>query len=151
MVLPIHKRYEIIFLSCHPLGPKLGLRGVAKVVKCDKMAVKYWLDRWKKTKDLTNLPRSGRKRKTTQNQDKKILSLADKELLATSSDIEDSLKKKGPKISQSTVQRRLRESRAKYNLPMSKPLLTEGQRKNRFKWAKRHRFTNWTGLFFLTK
>jgi transposase len=133
------------------LGPKLGLRGVAKVVKCDKMAVKYWLDRWKKTKDLTNLPRSGRKRKTTQNQDKKILSLADKELLATSSDIEDSLKKKGPKISQSTVQRRLRESRAKYNLPMSKPLLTEGQRKNRFKWAKRHRFTNWTGLFFLTK
>jgi hypothetical protein len=55
MALPIHKRYEIVFLSYHPLGPQLGTKAVAKAVKCDKMTVKYWLDRWKESKDLTNL------------------------------------------------------------------------------------------------
>ncbi len=38
MALIIHKRCEITFRACHPLGPKLGLKTVAKVVKCDKMA-----------------------------------------------------------------------------------------------------------------
>jgi transposase len=130
------------------LGPQLGATAVSKVVKCDKNTVKYWLARWKETKDLNEFPRSGRERKTTPKQNKKILSLADKELFATSSDIEERLKKKGPKISQRPVRLRLRESRAKYNLPMSKPLLTEGQRKNRLKWAKRHRLTNWDRVIF---
>ena len=62
MALPIHQRYEIIFLSHHPLGPRLGLKDVAKAVKCDKKTVKYWLDRWKASKDLTKSTRSGRSR-----------------------------------------------------------------------------------------
>jgi transposase len=148
MALPIHKRYEIVFLSCHPLGPQLGRKAVAKAVKCDKNAVKYWLNRWKDTKDLATLPRSGRSRKTTPKQDKKILSLANEEMFATTSDIEDRLKKKRPKISRTTVWRRLREARAKYDLPMSKPLLTEDHRKSRLKWAKRHRLTNWDRVIF---
>ena len=148
MSLLIHKRYEIVFLSSHPRGPKLGLKAVAKVVKCHKTTVKYRLDWWKETKDLTDYPRSGRPRETTPKQDKKILSLANKELFATSGDIEDSLKKKGPKISQRTIRRRLRESRAKYSLPMSKPLLSEDHRKYRLKWAKRYRFTNWDRVIF---
>ena len=80
MSLPIHKRYEIIFLSCHSRGPKLGLKAVAKEVKCDKKAVKYWLNRWKQSKDLTDLPRSGRPRETTQKQDERIVSLANQEV-----------------------------------------------------------------------
>ncbi len=148
MTLPIHKRYEIVFFSCHPRGPKLGLKAVAKVVKCHKTTVKYWLDRWKESKDLTDFPRSGRKRKTTPKQEKKILSLADSEMFATNSDIGDRMKEKRAKISQRTVRRRLPEAGAKYNLPMSKPLLTEGHRKNRLKWAKRHRFTDWSRVIF---
>ncbi len=133
MTLPIHKRYEIVFLSCHPRSPKLGLKAVAKVVKCHTTTVKYWLDRWKESKDLTDFPRSGRKRKTTLKQEKKILSLADSEMFATSSDIGHRMKEKRAKISQRTVRCRLHEAGAKYNLPMSKPLLTEGHRKNRLK------------------
>lgn len=148
MALPLHKRYEVVFLSCHPRGPKLGLKAVAKEVKCSRSTVQYWLDRWKESKDLTDFPRSGRKRKTTPKQDEQILSLADKDLFATSGDIEDRLKKKGLKISQRTVRRRLHEGGGKYNLPMSKPLLSEDQRKNRLKWAKHHRFTNWDRVIF---
>jgi transposase len=148
MSLPVHKRYEIVFLSCHPLGPKLGLKAVAKAVKCGKSTVKYWLDRWKGSKDLADFPRSGRRRATTPKQDKNILSLADEEMLATSSDIKDRLKKKGTKISQTTIWRRLHEAGGKYNLPMSKPLLTEDHRKNRLKWAKRQRHTNWDQVIF---
>ena len=43
MALAIHTRYEIIFLSRHPLGPKLGLKAVAKAVKCDKKTVNIGL------------------------------------------------------------------------------------------------------------
>ena len=148
MSLPIHKGYEIIFLSCHPRGPKLGLKAVAKEVKCDKKAVKYWLNRWKQSKDLTDLPRSGRPRETTQKQDERIVSLANQEMFATCGDIEDHLNKEGVMISESTVLRRLHEAEAKYNLPMSKPVLSEAQQKNRLKWARANKFTNWDRKIF---
>jgi len=133
MALPIHKRYEIVFLSSHPLGPQLGPKAVAKRVKCDKKAVKYWLDRWKESKDLTDLPRSGRSRSTTPKQDEQIVSLANKETFATSRDIQNRLKRKRVHVSQDTIRRRLHEAVGKFSPPMSKPLLTEDHRKNRLK------------------
>ena len=54
MFLPIHKRYEIIFLSNHPKGPQLHHADVAKAVHCSIYTVKYWLDRWKQSKDLAS-------------------------------------------------------------------------------------------------
>lgn len=148
MSLPLHKRYEIVFLSCHPLGPQLGLKRVAKVVKCSKSTVKYWRDRWNETKDLTDLPVSGRPRSTTPKQDEKIVSLAVEEMFATCGDIADRLNKKGVEIDEKTIQRRLHEAGAKYGPPMSKPLLTERHEKNRFKWARNQRFTNWNRVIF---
>ena len=35
MVLPVHRRDEIIFLFQHSIGPKLSHAAVAKAVKCD--------------------------------------------------------------------------------------------------------------------
>ena len=72
MSLELHTRYEILFLSRHPLGPKLGLKAVAKAVKCAKSTVKYRLDRYEQSKDLRDLPRSGRLRVTSAKQDEKI-------------------------------------------------------------------------------
>ena len=43
MVLPVHRRDEIIFLSQHSIGSKRSHAAVAKVVKCDVTTVKYWL------------------------------------------------------------------------------------------------------------
>ena len=50
MILSVDKRYEIIFLSHHPMGPQLGVKAVAKAIKSAKSTVQYWLNRWKESK-----------------------------------------------------------------------------------------------------
>ena len=60
MSLPIHERHEIIFLSNQSKGPQLNHADVAKAVHCSIYTVKYGLDRWKQSKDLTDSNRSGR-------------------------------------------------------------------------------------------
>ena len=142
MSLEIHQRYEIVFLSRHEMGPKLGLKAVAKVIKCDKKTVKYWLDMWDVSKDLSDLERSGRPRVTSAHGDQQIIQLAKKETFATSHDIKKDLHVKHIDISESTIRRRLYEACAKFNLPISKPLLTEQHRLNRLKWARDRQETN---------
>ena len=125
MVLSPHKRYEIIFLSNHPLGPQLSYTDMAKTVHCSTSTVKYWLNRWNESKDLDDSPRSGRPRATTQEQDQRIVSLADQQTFVTAQDIANQLKQEGVVVRERTVQRCLNEAGAKYNKPISKPLLTE--------------------------
>ena len=86
MALSLHKRYEIVFLSNHPLGPQLNHMDVAKAVHCSTSTstVKYWLNRWNESKDLDDSPRSGRPRATTQEQDQRI---ADQQTFVTAQDI----------------------------------------------------------------
>ena len=43
MALSRHQRYEIIFLSEYPLGPKFGHNFVMKAVKRRISTVQYWL------------------------------------------------------------------------------------------------------------
>ena len=62
MILSVYRWYEIIFLSQHSMGPKLSHTAVAKAVKCDVTTVKYWLKRWKQSKDLSDSIRSVRTR-----------------------------------------------------------------------------------------
>ena len=45
MTLPIDKRYEIVLLSQHLMGPQLGEKAFAKVVKYAMSIVQYWLNR----------------------------------------------------------------------------------------------------------
>jgi transposase len=148
MALPVYQRYEIIFLSQHLMGPKLSHAAVAKAVRCDISTVKYWLKRWKQSKDLSDLTRSGRPRATTTKQDQQIISLAEQQTFITSRDITNKLNRKGVMINERTVQRRLNEAGARYNRPLSKPLLTEVHRKNRLKWARDHKDTNWEQVIF---
>lgn len=138
MALPLHRRYEIVFLSHHPLGPKLGQKAVAKEVKCDKKAVKYWLDRWNESKDLSDSIRSGRPRATAPKVDQEIVSRASQQTFVTSRAIQNQLKRQHVEISDRTVRRRLSEAGAKFGLPMSKPLLTDQHQENRLTWAHAH-------------
>lgn len=53
MALPLHKRYEIVFLSQHQMGPKLGSLGyvqIGKLMNCSKSTVKYWVERYQQDK-----------------------------------------------------------------------------------------------------
>src|ERR1700722_16648611 len=145
MVLPTYQRYGIVFLSRHPLGPKLGLKAVAKAVKCDSKTVKYWLDRFEQSKDLSYSRRSGRPRATTPKQDQKIVSLVNEETFITSRDIHNKLKRKRIDINERKVRHRLHEAGAKSSRPLSKPLRTDKHRNNRLKWAQA---TNWDHVIF---
>lgn len=110
MSLPVHRRYEIVFLSQHRLGPQLSNSAVAKVIKCNVSTVKYWVKRWKQSKDLSDFPRSGRTRATTAKQDQQMFSLVDSDTFITSEDVANRFRKKGVVISERTVQRCLNEA-----------------------------------------
>ncbi|CAF2138064.1 unnamed protein product [Rotaria magnacalcarata] len=103
MALQVYQRYEIVFLSQHPLGSKLSHMTVAKAVHCDEKTVKRRLKRWKQSKDLTDAPRSGRSCVTTPKQHQKLVALAEQQTFVTSQDITNQLNKKGVEISQRTV------------------------------------------------
>lgn len=148
MTLSLDKRYEIVFLSQHPMGPRLGAKAVANVVKCAKSTVQYWLNRWNESKDLTDFTRSGRPRVTTKKVDKRIEDLAGKNKIVTTRDIQSVLKRQSVHISQETVRRRLKEAGARFLPPMSKPLLTEKHRQDRFRWAQVTSDIDWDKIIF---
>ena len=100
MTLSVDKRYEIIFLSHHPMEPQLGVKAVAKAIKCAKSTVQYWLNRWKESKDLNDSKRIGRPRSTTKKVDQRISDLARINNSATTRGIQRVLKRKNADISQ---------------------------------------------------
>ena len=46
---------KLSFLFHHPIRPQLGVKAVAKAIKSAKSTVKYWLNRWKESKDRSVL------------------------------------------------------------------------------------------------
>ena len=143
MPLPIHIRYEIVFLSNHPKGPQLSHVDVAKTVHCSMSTVKYWLNRWMQSKDLTDPIPSGRLCATTQKQDQGILSLAEEQPFTTAQDIKKQLERQGVVVSERTVCRRFNEAGARYSWSMTKPLLTEHHQQKHLRWAQQHKATDW--------
>ena len=52
MEFSIQKRWEIIFLHLHRLGPKLSIRAIAKELQCSKNTVEIWIYRYQETGDV---------------------------------------------------------------------------------------------------
>src|SRR5215470_18790718 len=148
MSLPLHKRYDIVFLHEHPRGPKLGTKSIAKIIECSKHTVTRWIDRWKETKDLSDEPKAGRSRVTTAKQDAKIVDLAKSDENATSYGIQQEMENRGVEISARTVRRRLHEAGGTYSKPLCKPLLTEKHQMQRLIWAKKHKKFDWNKVIF---
>jgi transposase len=129
MTLPLHKRYEIIFLHEHPKVENLSFSKIAVYIGCSKSTVIYWVQRWQISKDLTEEPKPGRQRSTTAKQDERIVKMAKTEHNITSTKIQGIMEKKGIDISARTIRRRLHEFGGKYTNEISKPLLSENHRK----------------------
>ena len=145
MTLPIDKRYEIVFSSQHPMGPQLGEKAVAKVVKCAKNTVQYWRNEWKESKDLSNMKRPERPCETVEKVDQRIYKLAGRDNIATTGDIQSILKRaKHPE----TIRRRLKEAGTKFSLPISKPLLTGNHRCDRLRCAQPTYDIDWNQIIF---
>ena len=105
MTLLVDKRYEIIFLSHHPMGPQLGVKAVAKEIKCAKSTVQYWLNRWKEFKGLSDSKSIGRSRSTTKKVDQRISDLASTNNSATASGIQRVVNRNNVDISHQTIER----------------------------------------------
>ena len=136
MSLSLDKRYEIVFLSYHPMGAKLGVKAVAKAINCEKSTVQYWLNRWKESKDLSDSKHTGRPR--GKNRKKLTNESVTSPLMITLPQhvIYEVLKRQHVEISQETIRRRLKEHGTKFSPPISKPLLTEKHRQKRLQWAQ---------------
>lgn len=148
MPLSIKTKWEIVFLSTHPRGPKLGPTQISKEVRCDISTVKYWLQRYKQTGDVEEIDRTGRPRKTTKRQDEVIIELQAADQDAVVKDIHSKAKRRRIEVSHSTIRRRLVEAGLEFAPPLVKPLLTETHRQNRLDWAHRHLGFNWDTVLF---
>ena len=144
MTLSLDKRYEIV-LSYHPMGPKLGVKAVAKAINRAKSTVQYWLNRWKQSKKLSDSKRTGRPRGTTEKVGQRISDLATNDNIR---DMRRVLKRQHIGISQETIRRRLKEHEANFSPPISKPLLTEKHRRKRLQWAQAVSDVDWNRIVF---
>ena len=148
MALSIQKHWEIVFLHLHRLGPTLSLRAIAKELQCSQDTVQTWIVRYQETGDVQDKPGSGRKRKTSEIEDKKIITMVKKQRTTSSATISMSMDKQGVDISSATVRHRLHEKGLYKLQPLKKPLLSDTHRLNRFKWAKDNRKTDWSTVIF---
>jgi transposase len=148
MQFSIQKRWEIIFLHLHKLGPKLSIKAIAKELKCSRDTIQTWVDRYQETGDIQDEEGRGRKRKTSEKEDLNIITMAKRQRTSTLADISTSMSKQGVDISYETVRRRLNEQGFYKLQPLKKPLLSDTHRENRLKWAMDNKKTDWSKVIF---
>ena len=145
--LPVKKRWEIVFLATHRLGPKLGIKGISKEIKCAKSAVQHWIKVQRETGDVQEIPHSGRSKITGPKEDQMIKNISLSNPEATAEQISQLMKNMGIFVSSSTVRRRLASSGMVYARPVSKPY-KKNHRIERLKFARRNKSRNWNEIFF---
>jgi transposase len=148
MPLSMKRRWEIVFLKKHRLGPKLEISDIAKEVRCARQTVRTWLDRYEKTGDVQDLEGRGRNRITTEREDMMIGNLMEKDSERSAADVSSMMQAKGVTISPPSVRRRLHEQGWNYRRPLTKPLLKEDHRRRRILWAKQMKDQDWEKVIF---
>ena len=128
MSLPLHKRYEIVFLAGHKYGPRFSPQKIPKFVGCNRKTVTRWLKQWKEKKDLSDRPRSGAPRATNAEQDQQMVDMALADIDTTSKTIQLELQNSRINVTNRTVGTRLKDAGLKYSKPLSKPLLSDRHR-----------------------
>jgi transposase len=92
--------------------------------------------------NVRDRPRSGRKRSTTAQDDRRMVRIVLKDRRKTSKEVCAILNDSGVKVGARTVRARLVKAGLKARIPRKKPLLNLEQRQRRIRWAKDH--VNWT-------
>jgi len=148
MSLTIKTRWEIVFLHTHKKGPQLSYADIAKHLKIARSTVKTWVERFLDTGDVQDLEGRGRKRKTTQRDDIRIIRLAENDPETTSKKIHLDMEGKGLEVSESTVRRRLNEGGLRYGPPLKKPLLKPNHLEARLLFALQNADRDWDRVIF---
>lgn len=116
---------------------------ISKAVKCSRRAVQYALQRLAATKSHDNRQRTGRKRLTSDQEDRILIRASIKNRKKTSSELaSDFFVENNRKISPRTCRRRLQQAGLKGCKARKKPWLSEKNKIARYRWALKYR--NWT-------
>lgn len=118
----------------------LSIKKIMKVYKKSRSAIFKVLRKYKLDKVLGRADGSGRKRKTTAQQDRRIMREVRKDRKVTGEEIRASL---GLNVSDKTIRRRISESgEFKSYWATKKPFINEVNRKKRVDWCRLHQ--HWT-------
>lgn len=128
-------RYEAVFLCSHPKGPKMSQSAAAKYMGKSKQFVQKWVQRYKATKNVNDLPERGSIGKLKKKDDKMIANLFSRNPGLTLRQGQSKLKQKGLDISHVTIRTHLRAHGMKWRSTIKKPLLSEKHVKKRLAWA----------------
>ncbi|KAG5857000.1 hypothetical protein ANANG_G00013880 [Anguilla anguilla] len=101
---------------------KKSIRDIAEKLGVSKSTVWYIVKKQERTGELSNSKRSGRPRKTTVSDDKRILSIVKKKPFSTAEQIKNTLQDVGVDVSKSTIRRRLHQHNFKWFTSRCKPL-----------------------------
>ena len=69
------KKWEIIFLHINNQGPKLSISKISKHLKLSTSCIKHWIKFFRETGSVDEKKSSGRPRKSSQQEDEKIVKL----------------------------------------------------------------------------
>jgi len=146
--ISVKKRWEIVFLAAHKLGPKLSYPKIAKHIKASLSTVKFWMKRYEETGGVDELQVSGRPSVISEKDEAIIDDLVAKDPDATSPTIAAKLKRRNIIVSARTVRRKLAARGLVFSNTMSKPLLSEQHCLKRLKWAKTNKGRDWEHVLF---
>jgi hypothetical protein len=92
---------------------------------------------------------SGRPKALNSQDTRRLLQLAVKDDMRTSTDLKLELESRGsPKVSSRTITRYLNRAGYRYQTPKLKPLLTDTHKINRVQWCEEHQNTRWFNWVF---
>jgi transposase len=134
---------KAILIAMHKKG--LSNVEISKFMAVSTNTVSFWVNRFIANGSTTNIKKSGRKRKTTKEQDKLIIDdIKSNERLA----LNDITKSNKHDISKSTIYRRLKENDFIYGNYSKKPYLSDKHKLIRLNWAKSHTDYDWSKVIF---
>jgi transposase len=121
-----------------------GVKALAREFKCGPKTIREIHQKWVLTKDVKNAPGQGRKRKTTEREDRTIVNRFRKKSKQSAAAF---TRKEAPtfvsrKISADTVRRRLKEAGKNGRVCRRKPYLRAANKAARLEWATHHQ--HWT-------
>jgi transposase len=139
------QKYEIIIR----IEQGQSTRYIASDMNINRKAITRWNNRYTKTGSINRLRGSGRKRKTTHEEDLIVLNnIPTFNKVITIDDIKNNLIKDNINLSNTSIINRLKENDYIYRNPIKKPLLTTKHKQLRLWWALTYYNFNWEKVRF---
>ena len=121
----------------------ISTREVARLFNCHQSTVVRLRQRFQTTNNVSDRPRPGQPRVTTDQQDRHIrLQHLHNRFKTAASTARETQGRHNPRISSAAVRRRLRENGLRARRPFRRPLLTPRHRQQRLAWTRTH--LQWT-------